>query len=472
MSEVPPPRRAFLPRYITLLAGEAISKLCVFVAFMYLARVLGPRGFGQIEFALSLTVFFSLGVESGFGAYAARRVSLDAADVGSLLARVIAVRTALAVPGYLALLLIARLVPPDLGAVVRMYGLLVFAAPLFSTWIFQGFQQMQWVALGTVLRAVTFLALVLFLVREYTDPRVVGAAELTAAAAMVVLHAVIRWKWGLRPEWRGVRAGSRQLFKEAWPLGASDLTWAALWYAPTVVLGTIAGAAHVAWQAASVRIVFSLHTGVWLYFFNALPNLTTALAEGLDTWRRLLNRSLASSMWAGSFVALLGTLLASEIITAVYGDTYEPARVPFQISIWMIPITWVSGHFRYSLIAGGQQSWEFLASALTAAFTIVVTALLASVAQSVGAALGLLLGGIFNLVVAAVFVGRTIGRPVGVVAPVARVGASCAACVVLGFQLAPRLGAPVAAIAACGILGVLALWDQRSSLGTRWNWNL
>ncbi|MGH9174823.1 MAG: oligosaccharide flippase family protein, partial [Vicinamibacterales bacterium] len=125
MSEFLHTRRAFLPRYVTLLAGEAISKLCVFAAFVYLARVLGPQGFGQIEFALSLTVFFSLGVESGLGTYAARRVSLDPAGVGALLARVMLLRATLAVAGYLALLLIAQRVSSDLGAVVRVYGLLV-----------------------------------------------------------------------------------------------------------------------------------------------------------------------------------------------------------------------------------------------------------------------------------------------------------------------------------------------------------
>jgi hypothetical protein len=65
----PPEHRTggFSKRYATLFAGEVLSKLCVFAAFAYLARVLGPSGFGLIELALSITMFFVMAVDGGLG---------------------------------------------------------------------------------------------------------------------------------------------------------------------------------------------------------------------------------------------------------------------------------------------------------------------------------------------------------------------------------------------------------------------
>ena len=64
----PAPKIMFLAKNFFLLGiGEFASKVCGFVAFAYLARVLGPREFGQLEFALALIFFFTLFVDCGLG---------------------------------------------------------------------------------------------------------------------------------------------------------------------------------------------------------------------------------------------------------------------------------------------------------------------------------------------------------------------------------------------------------------------
>jgi O-antigen/teichoic acid export membrane protein len=46
--------------FILLSGGEALSKVFAFVAFVYLAKLLGPDTYGDIEFALAVAMFFSL----------------------------------------------------------------------------------------------------------------------------------------------------------------------------------------------------------------------------------------------------------------------------------------------------------------------------------------------------------------------------------------------------------------------------
>jgi O-antigen/teichoic acid export membrane protein len=354
-------RQSFVVRYLTLFGGEGFSKVCAFGAFAYLARTLGPRNFGTVELALSVTVFFVLGTESGLGSYGARLIERSPERAAALIPQIAVLRLMLGIPAYLTILFISeRYGMPGIG-ILAVYGLLVLLTPFFTQWVFQGLRQMQWVAAASALRYGIFAWLVLLTIRKGSDTRLVAAAEVCGALAVAAFNAYIVGRvLRIRPVWRGAVTGALGLFKDTWFLGASDLAWAAMWYSPSVMIGWVnmARIYEVAWMAAAVRIVMALHTFVWLYFFNMIPNLSREIHEGLAGWRNLLARSMSSSTWAACLLALAGTFFAPIIIETVYGSTYVAAVLPFQIAIWMIPVAWFSGHFRFSLIASGHQRLE------------------------------------------------------------------------------------------------------------------
>jgi O-antigen/teichoic acid export membrane protein len=402
-------KRSFVIRYLTLFGGEAGSKVCVLLAFAYLARVLGPRDFGAIELALSMTIFFVLAAETGLGSLGARIVETEPHRAPELIARAGLLRAMLAVPAYAIVLALSvqRGTP-----VLALYGLTILLTPFNTQWVFQGLRQMQWVAAGSLARYGTFALLVLVLVRPGSDTRIVAAAEVSGALALALFNTVLLSRvLNIRLEWRGAWPGAIDLLRRAWFLGASDLTWAAMWYSPTIILGWIepGRTEHVAWLAASVRIVMALHAFVWLYFFNLVPNLSRELHEGLDHWRDLIHRSLSFSMWPACFLAAAGTLAAPIAMVLLFGQAYERAVLPFQIVIWMIPVAWLSGHFRFSLIVSGHQRLEFLASAAAGLVTVIAAVLAGRAYGAPGAAAALLAGGGLNALISGVMMRAVIG---------------------------------------------------------------
>jgi O-antigen/teichoic acid export membrane protein len=405
-------RHSFVVRYLTLFGGEGFSKLCAFGAFAYLARMLGPRNFGTIELALSVTVFFVLGAESGLGSYGARLIERSPSLAPTLIPQVAILRAMLGLPAYLSILFLSeRFGMPGVG-ILAIYGILVLLTPFFTQWVFQGLRQMQWVAIASALRYGVFAGVVLLLIRKGSDTRLVAVAEICGATAVVIFNAIIvRRVLRIRLQWHGAFSGAIGLMKQAWFLGASDLAWAAAWYSPSVITGWLL--AHriyeVAWLAAGVRIVMALHTFVWLYFFNMLPNLSKEIHEGLTGWRDLLQRSVSNSTWAACLIALGGTFFAPIIVETVYGPQYAGAVLPFQIVIWMIPVAWFSGHFRFSLIASGHQRLEFLASGTAGMVTVVAAYFGVRTTGAQGAAAALLLGGLVNAALAMFATSRAIG---------------------------------------------------------------
>ena len=125
-------RRSFGVRYLALLGGEVGSKLCVLVAFAYLARVMGPREFGAIELALSITIFFVLAAECGLGSYGARLVEASPDRASELIPRAGLLRAVIGLAAYLGILTISVRSDSAGADLLALYGLVVLLTP-FNT---------------------------------------------------------------------------------------------------------------------------------------------------------------------------------------------------------------------------------------------------------------------------------------------------------------------------------------------------
>jgi O-antigen/teichoic acid export membrane protein len=442
--------RSYVSRYLLLIGGETFSKLCVIAAFAFLTHVLSPGDYGTVELALSITVFFVLGVESGMGLYGARVIAASPERIPSLVAHVMLLRVFLGLPAFALILAVSAYYRFAGLGILAVNGVAVLLTPFLVQWVFQGLRQMQWVAAGTVLRNFTFVALVLLLVRPGSDIRLVAVAEVSGIALLAVFSWVLlRRRLHVVPDWRGAVAGTGRLFRDVWFMGFGDFTWACLWFSPALIVGWLGlGMERVAWVAASVRVVISLHTFVFLYFFNMLPNMARELASGLDGWRDLVMRSMTTSIWPGCLAAVGGTLIAPVLMPLVFGPAYAAAVRPFQIIVWMIPVAWFSGHFRFSLIAAGQQRWEFLCTAGGAVVTVSASVPLALTYGSSGAAVGLLAGGVANTAFAMVASHRRIGA-VPIAAAIGPALATAALCLAIGLLATPVIGTLAGTTVAC-----------------------
>jgi O-antigen/teichoic acid export membrane protein len=462
VQDVPVRSRGFGVQYALLAGGETFSKICVVAAFSYLSHVLAAHEYGTVEMAFSITIFFVLGVESGMGLYGARIVAAAPERAPALVAQTMLLRVLLGLPAFALILAVSfHYAFAGLG-LLAVNGLAILLTPFLTGWVFQGLRQMQWVAAGTVLRNLTFVALVLLLVRPGSDIRLVAVAEVAGITVLAIANSFWLYRrLDIRPDWTNAVAGTGRLFRDVWFMGLSDFTWACLWYSPALIVGWLGlGMDGVAWIGSSVRVVISLHTFVFLYFFNMLPNLARELTTGLGGWRDLMVRSMATSIWPGCLVALGGTLIAPILMPLVFGPPYASAVVPFQLIVWMIPVAWFSGHFRFSLIAAGLQRWEFAASAGAAAVTVALSAALAHAYGFTGAAAGLLSGGIANLALAVVLSQRRIAA-VPILPVVGPAIASTAACLGIGLATSRVIGPVAGATVACVIfVGLAARQDN------------
>jgi O-antigen/teichoic acid export membrane protein len=394
------PRRLAL-NLVYLLAGEFAAKLFTFATFSYLARTLGPRDYGFIEFTLAVMVFFSLPVDLGLGSYGAREIARNLDKAARLLREITGLRMVLALCSIavLAVFILFLHKSFQLKILLAMYGVSLLGGPFLLQWFFQAHDQMRWVGWASIIRQACFAGLVLLLFRKGAPLLYIGLIECLSVAAVVLFCAyVARTKMGFSLSQPDLQVSHfMHHLKESAPIGLTELAWGFMWYFCTVLLGFLFADATLGWWGASHRALMALHTFVWLYFFNLLPSISRCVAGPNGRLLQLMDYSVRFAAWASLFGAAFLTMTAPAMLSMLYGPSFRAAAGSFAILAWMLPIAMLSGHHRYILVAYNHQRRLLRCTAISAAVAVVLGFTLVPVYGGAGAAWALVIANGVNL---------------------------------------------------------------------------
>lgn len=342
---MPPPARepgegrSLLGNASTLFAGQAVGMLVPLLTIPYLARVLGPSGWGPVLVAQALGNWLVLLFEYGFELSGARDIARARAAVRSTTEVVHGVQSAKV------LLVLAAIPPAVLGLLVvpqfREYGALLGWAVAFAVlrgfsplWFFQGMERVRAaVAVDTAARTAAALG-VFVLVRGPGDGwRVLALQAVFAAVALALLtRRVARLVPVRRPR---LDAALRTL-REGWSIFACRAWSGLLIQANTLILSALAGPAIVAFFGGTERIIRGAINLLQPLTQAFLPRLSYLQATDPAAAQRTITRALIG---IGLFGAVMGgTAVAGAplLVSILLGPGYE-AAVPVLRVLGLLP---------------------------------------------------------------------------------------------------------------------------------------
>ena len=358
---------------VLLYAGETVVKFLGLAMFGFLGRVLLEARLGDLEFALGILFLLNLVIDAGLGHYGAREAAKKPAETNRLLGQIALVRGALVLVALLLLVGLAYGLDRDSLArsLILLQGLVLLPTPFVLTWVFQARDEMHVAALANVIRQLLLVVGVFAFVRTQADAWMVPVWDAIGLGAAVAFQVVLFVRaGGIINPFRFV-AGVGKVLVESAPLAGSSIVWAVRLYAPLLALGVFSTSEEVGLFASGHRLVISVHTFVWLYYFNLLPSLSRLGTEpGLERFQELFTTSMRLVAWVALAGATVGTLLAADMIPLVYGEAFVEGSAPFAVMVWVLAAGFVSGHHRFSLIALSRQTEEFWASLAGAAVAL------------------------------------------------------------------------------------------------------
>ena len=362
-----------LKNYLSLVIAEAFSKLLVFAAFVYIARVLGPAYFGYVEWAAAVLICAGLIVDQGLSSYGTREIAKNPELTAGLVAEIVTARFILAGISYLSLSVFALLFVREkvITELLLIFGISLLALPLHLSWVFQGHDRMYPVALMNIARYTIFAGAVFLLVRNAESILFIAIAETAAVSSVAILSI---WMYrrsfplqtNIKPEF------STGLFREGLPIGLSQIFWVVKMYGATLIVGVIATAEETGYFASAMRIFIALHAFVWLYYLNLLPSLSREWQKGPKKFSELISNSMRIVSTVSLFVAIVWVLSANFIITLAYGQKFAAAAAALQWLAGVCAVAAISGHYRFGLIAAGHQNKEMLTAALGAVLSVIL----------------------------------------------------------------------------------------------------
>ena len=371
--------------FLTLGAGESISRVIGFVASILLARRLGPAGFGMVALAHAVVLYCQYVADFGVHTLGVREVAARPASAPVLVPSLVAGRLLVAA-GLVAAVAAAGLLlmPQPEGAVLALYSLTLLFVALNTRWALLGLERPAPVAAARLAGEALLLLLVWLMVRDVGDLALAPLFQIAGdALAVLVLFLVLRrsgQQLRLAVDWNAVRS----TFGQAWPLVVHSLLGLVIYNSDLLVLRLVRDSSAVGLYSSAYALVSFLSNLGVAYGLALLPAFTR---EGAGLGGGGLYTQALIGALAGALPAAVGTsLVAGGVIDMVYGERYASAGIVLAVLVWSVPLALVRTVAQTALIARGRQDLVLRTTTFAAAANVALNLALIPVFGMVGAA--------------------------------------------------------------------------------------
>ena len=317
-------RKNALPLY----GVQFCRKLLPFVCLPYLARVLGPAGWGRVAFTLAFGELVVMLIEFGFNLSATRELARhrdSKKHCRAISAGVLGAQAVLSAAAVICALAVAPLVPglrdyPKLLAAGLFYGVAQGLAPL---WFFQGLEKMGTGAMLEISGKLLSAACVFAVAHVPADDWKVVLVQalpsaITTLAGIFLIHRAVGFDM---PRAAEVRAA----LERGWPLFLFRSGVGLYGLANAFVLGLFAPAAHVGFYASAEK-VSKAASGLLSPLREALfPRLSHLARHSPSDARRLARAGSYIAVGVGLIISLTLYVLAPFIIRILMGGGFDAA---------------------------------------------------------------------------------------------------------------------------------------------------
>ena len=364
--------------FLSLFLSNVIGQLFTLWAFVHIAGLFGPLAFGKFSFAQVWALYFLYLADFGLQTLGTRAIAQARGAFAGQVWHITALRLALAGISFTLLLIFAAFLPDEeTKQILIVFGLALFPSAFLLEWVFQGAEQMEFVALGRILKGMIFAGAVYFFVNS---PGHLGLAAAFYVAGIVVASVVLLWVYVHKFGWHsdGLQASSMmKTLRAAAPLAAGSFITQINYNFGTIALGLFLTATDVGLFSAAYKVVLFLWAFAAVAAANAVfPLMAKSYKQSVSLFGDTLKNHLRVFVFVAIPLGIGGTILAPRIMAFLYTLEYQKAVIVFQLSIWTIVIVFYRMIFENALIAANSRRRYFMGYLTAGLITIIGNLLL------------------------------------------------------------------------------------------------
>jgi PST family polysaccharide transporter len=403
-------RRGLVQNVVALYGVQICTYALPLITFPYLARVLGPSGWGSVVFAQAIGVVIAVLVEYGFDISASRETSRHRDEPGrlsELISGVLGAKVVLAAICVCGAIFSRRFTHHIAPSQALFWSSTIWGVcqGINMLWYFQGLERMRLASALEIGGKVVATLSIFVLVHKPDDGWKVMAAQCVGCVVahgvtVVLAYREVGFVWPtFSTVLRALRLGwTMFLFRAAQGLTGSLNGLVLGWVAPMAALGQYAGAE---------RISRVFQQGLWPVNQALYPKLTKQMRDNRHDAMKMVRLSLFFLGGLGVLFGLILFLGAPLLVHIVLGDAFHGSVAVLRVfSLW-IPLVALSTVIIFQLLLPNQMDYQFNVVILTAGLLSFGGALLLAPGfQAVGIAWSAVVAQLYTLIAFSVVLAR------------------------------------------------------------------
>ena len=378
------------------------SLLFPLISFPYISRVLGPERLGTVDFAASVTNYFTLIAGLGiptYGVIACAKVRGDAEKLKKTVAELLYINLGLNFIAYgiffVLLFRVEKFVQNK--PVLVIYSLTILFTTLGIEWLYSALEDFGYITARSIVFKTISLGLMLLVIKKPEDYLLYTCILVLSTVGSNLLNFVHARKY--LKAYRLRELNIQQHIGPVLTFFSASVASTINTNTDTVMLGFFKSDYDVGLYSFSVKIkniLVSLNTAALTVI---IPKLSECAAQKkYDEFRALVRKSADIVMFIACAVSVFFSTFSTEAISILGGEKYQPAHsamIVLNVSVIVLGMTWVLGVAVLQPL-GRQQDYAKTMWGATV-INVALNAVLIPVLGVTGAAVATLATEMFNL---------------------------------------------------------------------------
>jgi len=319
--------------------GNAISKIIMFAASIFVANKLLEEGNGAVCSAFVIVNYLYLLVFSGVETVATRDTAgVDAKTLKGFTGELLLIRSVAAVLLFVFTWIAGSYIPGLTGRMVQLYALSIIPQAFNLVNLYYGVEWSWPVGIYFVGGRIIYLSILILTVSGIADAKWVPFAFGTAIFAEN-LFLLILW---LKKHGAAVYKGFGKFFFKRWE-AALPVTFCIAFLvmhenSAGVILRFAKGESAAGVYYASYRLVFVAISLTLLLSYIYLSRISNLIKNNPEKVKSFFKKSCLIALGGGLLLSVCGTFLAKPVVNFLYKSQYAESGVLLTIAVWQMCI--------------------------------------------------------------------------------------------------------------------------------------
>lgn len=325
---------------LSLTVGKISGDLVTFLFLIYFARSFGTSFFGQYAFAMSLGGFLSILVGLGLNTLVIREISKDKSQNSKYMSNMMVTQCILALISWCLIATIVLLSSFDSDTkliilIIGAYQVLYKLTKLFDAQ-FKAHEDMGYCAFLETYHKVIILLFGSLSIVLWDDPVITLIVYPISAFSMLLIAIKLSFKKYGRPNFNIDMTFIKSLLSKALPFLILLILGQFYDRIGVILLTIIQGNEAAGIYAASDRLTITIITGLAMFGSALFPVMSRLANDAPQKLVTAYEKSIRILLVTVLPVATFMFLLSHEIITLLFGETYNESANVLQIMSWSI----------------------------------------------------------------------------------------------------------------------------------------